>query len=382
MSLKNKVMSIAPQLKPDSPILNGVKNSANVADNLERYQRQMMVSQLGTQGQTKLITSHVAIVGMGGLGCPASIFLAGAGVGTLTLIDHDSVSLTNLHRQVLYRESDVGLLKVDAAHRTLTELNSDIDVVKHAQRINADNITALLSDAEIIVDATDNFAISYMLSDYCIQHSKPLISASVMGVTGYVGVFCHSTLPSTVLNLSKSEGSACPSMRAVFPNPPPVGQDCNSVGVIGTAAGIMGTLQAQEVIKVILGDEQQLAGRLLSMDLWRYRQTIIDFTGAPEPDNYVHIIAEADIHKSQNKHHNKQSSQDWVVDVRSLAEVEQSPKFCHQHLPVSEVLMHPEQLKQLPKDKRLVFTCMSGQRALMVADSSLQSGFDNVAVWL
>ncbi|WP_435979298.1 ThiF family adenylyltransferase [Psychrobacter sp. DM4] len=339
----------------------------------DRYQRQIGVSQLKLLGQQRLLDSHVAIVGMGGLGSPASLYLAGAGVGKLTLIDHDIVSLTNLHRQILYREADIDHYKAETARDTLIQLNYDIEIISHNLRLTASNIDDLLAEATVIVDASDNFALSYLLSDFCLKTRKPLVSASVMGVTGYVGVFCHSSIKGQ---------SDCPSMRAIFPSPPPADQNCNSVGVIGTAAGIMGILQAQEVIKVVVQDKHQLAGRLLSLDMWSYRQTIIDFTGATEPENCVKIIAKSDIRQDDST--NKNADQDWIIDVRSSAEVAQQPKFCDQHQPInqSDPNYNAQSLRTLPRDKRLVFTCASGSRALMVADMAIQQGFEKVAVWL
>ncbi len=214
----------------------------------------------------------------------------------------------------------------------------------------------LLAQVDIIVDAADNFAISYLLSDFVCKHRKPLISASVMQTYGYVGVYGFSTYTQM----------ACPSLRAVFPHPPAVDQDCNSVGVMGTAAGMLGILQAQEVIKVILGDANQLAGRLLNVDCWTYRQSIMDFNQAPEPEQWVKIITASDIIPS-----------DWVIDVRSEDEVQKQTKSCSQQTP-GEALA----INRLPQNKRLVFTCAVGQRALFFADKALQAGHHDVAVWL
>lgn len=323
---------------------------------MTRYSRQIAVKALGEAGQKRLQSAHVGIVGLGGLGSPVSVYLAGAGIGKMTLIDHDCVSLTNLHRQVLYRESDIGRKKVEVAHATLRDLNREIELESYAEKLTAASIENVLGDVDVLVDATDNFALSYLLSDFALSQAKTLVSASVMRTDGYVGVYCHSTVNDT----------SCPSLRAVFPNPPAVGQDCNSVGVIGTAAGLVGVLQAQEVIKVVLGDQQQLAGRLLTLDCWTYRQSIIDFSDATEPDVYASIIAEGGI-----------SDSDWVIDVRRADEVELQPKFSHQQTPM-QVL----DIASLPSDKRLVFTCASGQRALSVADKALSVGYKQVAVWV
>lgn len=327
---------------------------------MNRYQRQIQVAPIGVTGQKKLNHAHVGMVGVGGLGSPASLYLTGAGVGKITLIDHDTVSLTNLHRQVLFRESDIDKPKVDIAKATLADLNHDVELLAYAEKLTADNIECVLAGVDVIVDACDNFVLSYLLSDFAVKHRKPLVSASVMQTNGYVGVYAFNT----------HRKMPCPSLRAVFPHPPRVGQDCNSVGVIGTAAAMLGVLQAQEVIKVILGDAEQLAGRLLNVDCWSCRQSLMDFSSASEPENAVQIIAENDM-----------DDNDWVIDVRSHAEVQKQPKFSHRHLPMNSVDMAND-TAELPDDKRLVFICASGQRALSVADKALQAGFDEVAVCL
>ncbi len=323
---------------------------------MNRYHRQTLVKALGDAGQEKLGKAHIGMVGVGGLGSPASMYLAGAGVGKLTLIDHDNVSLTNLHRQVLFRESDIGKPKAEVAKHTLNDLNRQSEIIAVTEALNTENIKRLLAEADVIVDAADNFAISYLLSDFARKYRKPLVSASVMQTYGYVGVYGFSTYAQTL----------CPSLRAVFPHPPAAGQDCNSVGVISTAAGMLGVLQAQEVLKVILGDANQLAGRLLNVDCWTYRQSIINFNRAPEPEHWVKIIAASDI-----------TSSDWVIDVRSDDEAQKQPKPCSQQTP-GEALA----INGLPQNKQLVFTCEVGQRALFFADKALQAGYHDVAVWL
>ncbi|PID63574.1 MAG: thiamine biosynthesis protein ThiF [Gammaproteobacteria bacterium] len=325
------------------------KNSCNQA----RYSRQIQVAQVGSAGQNKLQNAHVGLVGVGGLGCPVALYLAGAGVGKITLIDHDVVSESNLHRQILFTQADIGESKADIAQRRLSAHNPDVEIVSHREPLRPDNLDDL-ADADVIVDACDNFVVSYLLSDYARERQKPLVSASVMQTHGYVGVY----------GFRSDTQKPCPSLRAVFPNPPQVGQDCNSVGVIGTSAGIIGTLQAQEVLKVILGDNAQLAGQLLSLDLWTHRQSLIDFSGAPEPTVKADIITEPQL-----------QSDDWIIDVRSELERHAQPKQCHQAMPLSEI-----KISELPQNKRLVFTCASGQRALVVADKAITAGFSSVAV--
>ncbi len=236
-----------------------------------RYHRQMLVKEISASGQEKLQAAHIAIVGVGGLGSAVSLYLAGAGVGKITLIEADTVSLSNLHRQVLYREDDIGKPKVQVAQKALSARNRDITVIAHQKRLSTENIDDLLADIDVIVDAGDNFSLSYLLSDFAVAQQTPLVSASVLQTNGYLGVYAFST----------ATQQPCPSLRAIFPEPPPTNNANHSGGIIGTVAGILGTLQAQEVIKVILADPAQLAGRLLNLDLWHYRQSIIDFNEIP-----------------------------------------------------------------------------------------------------
>lgn len=369
--LKNKHQ---PNLKHNLDTEEPVANTETLK--LERYNRQIQVPQIGYDGQEKLANAHVAIIGMGGLGCPVGLYLAGAGVGKLTLIDHDVVSLNNLHRQVLYCEEDVNAFKSETAKKALTDINKEIQVNSHNVKLMPSNIADLLLDVDVLVDATDNFTISYLLSDYAQKNNKPLVSASVMGVVGYVGVYCYGTAANNI---------RLPSLRAVFPNPPEVGQDCNSIGVIGTASGMMGTLQAQEVMKVILGDSNQLAGRLLSIDLWTYRQSIMDFSNAPEPINKAIIISANQIDES-----------DFIIDVRSHQEVIHQPKILKtkaskakasknrqvHHYPMEDNVVNNimQTVNDLAINRRLVLTCQSGQRALNVADKLIEAGLNHVAV--
>ena len=322
-----------------------------------RYVRQTQLDKIGVAGQQKLQQAHVLIVGVGGLGSPVSLFLAGTGIGKLTLVDHDHVSLSNLHRQILFRESHLEQNKAKAAQDTLTDLNSDIDINVITQRLDAHNVTALIKQADVVVDAADTFVVSYLLSDACYAQRIPLVSASVVDTHGYLGVFCGTP------------DNPAPSLRAVFPKPPAAGIDCNSVGVTGPSVGVIGSLQAQEVLKVILGDPSQLLGKLLYLDLWDYRQQIIDFAQATEPqDGQIDIIDSSQL-----------TEQDWLIDVRSLSELKTSPLpvSAQQHIPVSE--LH-DKLSTLPNNKRLICVCQSGQRALAACQQLLEAGHTRIAV--
>ncbi|GAA6138550.1 hypothetical protein NBRC116583_22970 [Arenicella sp. 4NH20-0111] len=320
-----------------------------------RYHRQQQVPKLGVRSQPLLQNAKVLIVGAGGLGAPVSTLLTGAGVGQISLIDHDIASLSNLHRQTLFTEADVGQPKVFAAQRRLQACNSDVQVDAIYQALTVHNADSLVREHTVVVDAADSFFVSYLLSDLCMVNRIPLVSASVLQTNGYVGVFCGS------------QNNKAPSMRAIFPSPPQGAQSCNTVGVTGPSVGVLGSIQAQEVIKAIVGDPSLLLGKLLYLDLWDYRQNIVDFTGAPEPELAAELIAETDILWA-----------DQVIDVRSVEEVREQPRrggFIN--IPVSSIA---EQHNELDSSKRLVCVCKSGQRALNAAHQLIDLGYRNVVV--
>ena len=339
----------------------------------DRYQRQHQVAQLGGDAKQKFAAAHVLIVGVGGLGSPVSLFLAGAGIGEITLIDPDLVSLSNLHRQILYQENDISVSKVDAAHRRLHSLNSDISINVVNSYLDVNNVAKLVNDATVVVDAADNFLVTYLLSDACYEHKKPLVCASVLGTHGYLGVFCSD------LNIQEKSGDhlekrlMAPSYRAVFPSPPSKVASCDTAGVTGPSVGIIGSYQAQEVLKVIVGDPSQLLGRLMYIDLWDYHHEVIDFNGAREPSVWAEIIDLLSVTKD-----------DVLLDVRGSSEVELNPALQAQKL--GEYINLPlDQLstlgnEKLPLDSRIVCICKSGQRALSAAHWLLNNGYANVVV--
>ncbi|WP_248751753.1 HesA/MoeB/ThiF family protein [Pseudomonas sp. MWU15-20650] len=241
-----------------------------------RYARQMILSEVGPQGQQRLKDSKVLVVGAGGLGCPVLLYLAGAGVGTIGIVDNDIVDLSNLHRQILYGVADVGELKVSAARRRILQLNPDIVVDTVATTLNPDNVLSLLASYDIIVDATDNFDTKYLISDACIACEKPMVYASISQFEGQVSVFNHYH-PDT-----QERG---PCFRDLFETPPPphLTQNCAQAGVLGVIPGLLGCFQANEVLKLILQAGEPLSGKLLSIDCL---------------DNSVHLL---NIHKTRDR---------------------------------------------------------------------------------
>jgi adenylyltransferase/sulfurtransferase len=242
---------------------------------IERYKRHLVLREVGGQGQQKLKAARVLVVGAGGLGSPMLMYLAAAGVGTIGIVDDDRVSLDNLQRQIVHSTAQVGLAKVESAAQTIAALNLHVAVEAHDARLDAGNAIDLISRYDIVADGSDNFATRYLVSDACYLARKPLVFAAVGPFDGYLTIFKpHEKGPN---------GTPWPTYRCVFPQPPPPGTvaNCSEVGVLGAAVGVVGTLQATEVLKEILGLGDSLAGRLLLYDALAARFTEITLAWDP-----------------------------------------------------------------------------------------------------
>jgi adenylyltransferase/sulfurtransferase len=227
---------------------------------INRYKRHLVLREVGGQGQQKLKAARVLVVGAGGLGSPLIMYLAAAGIGTIGIIDDDTVSLDNLQRQIAHDTPHVGMSKVESAREAVARLNPHVAVETHAVRLDADNALDIISRYDIVADGTDNFATRYLVSDACYLARRTLVFAAVGPFDGYVSVFKpHLTMP---------DGKPYPTYRCLFPEAPPPGTvaNCAEVGVLGAAVGVIGTLQATEVLKEIVGFGEGLAGRLLLYD--------------------------------------------------------------------------------------------------------------------
>ncbi len=220
------------------------------AEQRERYSRHLLVPEIGLEGQLKLLDAKVLLLGAGGLGAPTALYLAAAGVGTIGIVDDDVVDLSNLQRQVAHAESRIGMPKVDSAEQAIHEINSDVDVVKHQTRLDASNIMEIVGQYDIVVDGVDNFPTRYLLNDATVRLKIPVVSASILGFDGQLSVF------------APYDG---PCYRCLYPTPPPaeLAPSCGANGVLGALPGVMGVLQAIEVVKLITGSGEPLIGRLL-----------------------------------------------------------------------------------------------------------------------
>jgi molybdopterin/thiamine biosynthesis adenylyltransferase len=223
------------------------------AEQRERYSRHLLLPEVGMEGQTRLLDAKVLLLGAGGLGSPAALYLAAAGVGTLGIVDNDVVDVSNLQRQVIHSTDRVGVHKVDSAEQTITALNPDVKVVKHPIRLGPENIMETLTGYDMVVDGLDNFPTRYLLNDASVRLRIPVVSAAILGFEGQLSVF------------KPYDG---PCYRCLFPVPPPaeLAPSCGANGVLGVLPGTMGLLQATEVIKLILDQGDPLIGRLLMYD--------------------------------------------------------------------------------------------------------------------
>jgi sulfur-carrier protein adenylyltransferase/sulfurtransferase len=317
----------------------------------ERYHRQIVLPQVGAAGQARLGAARVLVVGAGGLGCAVLQYLAAGGVGTLTIVDHDRVEESNLHRQPLYRMRDLGQPKAQAAARALREMNPEVRCDALAGRLTAANAPALVAEAQVVIDAADSFAVTYVLSDACREVRRPLVSASVLGLAGYVGAFC----------------GGAPSYRAVFPEMPRAAGNCAESGVLGAAVGVIGTLQAHLALALLLELQPTVLGRLISVDFQTLHVGGFSFTGATEPSGAtLAFIAPTQLR-----------GDDLVIDLRSLREAPVSPFAAALRVGVEEL---ERAQTSLPAAPRIVLCCRTGVRAWRAARALQGQGHVNLAL--
>lgn len=315
-----------------------------------RYARQMQLPAIGSAGQKRLADASVLVVGAGGLGCPVLSYLAGAGVGRLVLVDHDRVEETNLHRQPLYTTVDIGLAKVEAARRWLAAFNPDVVVEARRERLTPENAGRLTDGVDIVVDAADSFAVTYILSDICHCVAKPLVSASVTGLSGYAGAFCGGG----------------PSYRAVFSDMPTNAVTCATAGVLGSVVAVVGSLQAQIVLHLILGLDPSPLGQLVTFDARSLSFGGFSFTDAGEPSDSIPFIDPTTVLRD-----------DIFVDLRSLSEAPVSPVADAIRLSVEQVDRVAS--GDLPTG-RIVLCCRSGLRAARAAERLAGLGASRLAL--
>jgi adenylyltransferase/sulfurtransferase len=244
-------------------------------DELERYARHIVLREVGGPGQAALKRARVLVIGAGGLGAPALMYLAAAGVGTLGVIDDDVVSLSNLQRQVIHQTGDVGAPKIESAAAAIARLNPHVGVKTHQMRLNAANALEIIRQYDVVADGSDNFATRYLVSDACFFAKKPLVTAAV-------GTF-DGTLTTIRAHESGKDGTPNPSYRCLFPEPPPAGSvpACAEAGILGALTGVLGSMMALEVIREIVGFGEGLVGRLLMVDTRAMRFETLNYAWDP-----------------------------------------------------------------------------------------------------
>jgi adenylyltransferase/sulfurtransferase len=401
------------------------------SDQVNRYRRHLILPEVGMEGQKKLLNAKVLCIGAGGLGCPISLYLAAAGIGTIGLADVDVVSPSNLQRQVLFGVSTIGEDKVKVAARRLKDLNPDVNVIEHKTVVNSSNVMELLKDYDVIIDGTDNFPTRYCVNDACVLLEKPNVYGSIFRFEGMITVFApHLNNPDT--------GEKGPCYRCLYPEPPDPGSvpSCAEGGVVGVLPGIIGTLQANEVIKLILGVGRPAIGRLVTfaaMDMEfrtfkiRHDKTCpvcgdnptitapIDyeqFCGVPilDPKSLAETEAEVKHAKAVASGAKPQADPnldarglpprypfkpDWEVtprEVKSMLDRGEKFFFIDCRLPNEWQITHIDgttllPLQQLPQrfgeiagnaNEKVVVHCRSGQRSLQFAQVLRNQGFKDV----
>lgn len=304
----------------------------------DRYDRQMILPQIGVDGQDRLNAAHILMVGAGGLGVPALQYLVGAGVGQITLIDPDDVEEHNLHRQPIYG-GHVGQPKVMAAAQFCRTLNAGVQINPIHDWLTPANAPELVAQADLILDCADSFATSYTLSDCCLTLNKAFVSSSVSAMAGYIGGFC----------------GGAPSLRAVFPDVPHQIGTCASVGVVGPLVGMFGALQAQMALSVLLGLTPSPLGQIFRFDMQGMRSSTFRFDSAQEPEITPHsFITRAEV-----------TADDFVVELRDPAE---TPQLLFPHAQRFSVHDIGPDGPMPAQGQRAIFICRSGMRAWNAAD--------------
>ena len=356
-------------------------------DDLSRYSRHLILPEVGMEGQRRLKAARVLCVGTGGLGSPLALYLTAAGIGTLGLVDFDVVDSSNLQRQIIHSTKDIGRKKIDSAEEKLSALNPAINIVKHDTMLSSANALDILKDYDIVADGTDNFPTRYLVNDACVLLGKPNVYGSIFRFEGQASVFATE---------------AGPCYRCLYPEPPPPGlvPSCAEGGVLGILPGLVGVIQATEVIKLILGKGDSLVGRLLLVDALNMRFRELKLRKNPECpvcgtnptvtalidyEHFCGIVPETPQEKNlkngipqltvkELKARRDRGEDFFLLDVREPYEV-QIAQIGGTVIPQNDV---PQRLAEIPRDREIVVHCRSGARSQRIAELLKQSGYTQV----
>src|SRR6184192_3069797 len=346
------------------------------AEELQRYSRHLIMPEVTLDGQRRLKAARVLCIGAGGLGSPAALYLAAAGVGTIGIVDFDDVDLSNLQRQILHGTKDIGRAKLESAQDRLRDINPEIGIELHQCRFSSENAPQIVSKYDIVVDGSDNFATRYLSNDVCVFARKPNVYGSVFRFEGQTTVFAPHL------------GGPC--YRCLFPEPPPPGSvpNCAQAGVLGVLPGIIGTIQANEAIKLILGVGEPLLGRLLYFDALKMKFQEFNLRRDPqcpvcgdsptitEPIDYEQFcgvatnIPTVSVRELKQKLDAREPVQ--LVDVREPFEHEIASIDSARLIPLGEL---PDRLGELDRDRLTIVHCHSGMRSAQAVRLLRDAGF-------
>ncbi len=334
----------------------------------DRYHRQIILPEFGEAGQEKLLQAKVLVIGAGGLGCPALQYLTAAGIGTIGVVDDDVVALNNLHRQVLYSVIDIGLSKAERAKDILQQLNPDIQLIAYNERLENQNALQLFKEYDIIVDGTDNFSTRYMINDACVLLNKPLVYGAISQFEGQVSVY-------------RNQNDEDVNYRDIFPDPPKEGEvlNCTEAGVLGVLPGIIGTMMANETIKLITGIGEPLINQLLTYNALSNQVFVLNLTSGKEtrsliPKNETAFLKtdyawlcsspvsndEIDVNTFNTL---IEDGNVEVIDVRELHEVPAVNEFKHVRIPLAQLAQNTSSITS----EKVIAFCQSGKRSLQAA---------------
>lgn len=349
-------------------------------EELKRYNRQMILPELGLHGQEKLKAARVLMVGAGGLGCPVLQYLTAAGAGTIGIVDDDVVDISNLHRQILYSATDVGQSKAIVAKRKLELLNPFVELIAYNERLTDANAQQLIADFDVVIDGSDNFKTRYLVNDACTALNKPLVFGSIFKFEGQVSVFNHR---------------GGPNYRDVFPEAPPENEvpNCAEIGVIGVLPGMIGTYMANEAIKLICGIGELLSGKLLTLNALDNSINVFKvLTQMPQSTNSFSNVSQSSANDQVANEISSDTLKQWLVAAPNdvyLVDVRESYEFEDENIGGVNISLYElqEHINSFPVDRKLVFVCQTGQRSKMAVQQiqsfsgmetfSLKGGIDN-----
>jgi len=353
-------------------------------EEIQRFSRHLILPEVGMEGQIKLKEAKVLLVGTGGLGAPMALYLAAAGVGTIGLVDFDVVDASNLQRQVIHGTKDIGRKKIDSAAETMLDINPNLNIIKHETPLTSENAREIVEQYDLVADGTDNFPTRYLVNDVCVLTGKPNVYGSIFRFEGQASVFA-------------TEDGPC--YRCLYPEPPPPGlvPSCAEGGVLGILPGVVGLIQATEVVKIILGIGQTLKGRLMLYDALNMKFRELKLRRNPDcPSGNCSVVKELIDYKqfcgipdapaapppstgeldSTEVKAMIDSGEDFVlIDVREVHEYQIAFIPSAKLIPLGQL---PNRLAEIPKDALIVCHCKSGMRSAKAVDLLKQSGYIQV----